>query len=254
MLTTTVFLLGLLMAGTGTEALAPPKGAVELQEGLFDKTIQRRVTMRYLLYLPPEYGREDVRWPLILYLHGGMGRGKDFERMSWYPLPRLLREPGPGLPFVVLMPQCPEDDNWGDPEALLALLDEVTAAHAIDEDRVYLAGYSMGGMGAWRLAFAHPVRFAAVAPMSGFADPYWAPRLKSIPIWVFHGAKDDRVPPSESEQMVKALKDEGAAVQYSLDPDRAHAPPSDEEHLRIFEWFLTHRRGSQGFPTERTRP
>jgi predicted peptidase len=253
-LTTTILLLALLTASTGEEAASPTEGSVQLQEGLFDKTIQRRVTMRYLLYLPREYGRENVLWPLILYLHGGMGRGSDFEKMSWYPLPRLLREPGHDLPFVVLMPQCPEDDNWGDPEGLLALLDEVSTSHAVDKDRVYLAGYSMGGMGAWRLAFAHPERFAALAPMSGFADPYWAPRLKAIPIWVFHGAKDNRVPPSESEQMVTALKAEGADVRFSLDPERAHAPPSDEEHRRLFEWFLTHRRGGPRPPTDTTKP
>jgi len=250
----TILLVGLLATSTGKETPTPGQGSVRIQEGLFDKTIQRRVTMRFLLYLPNGYGRENVRWPIILYLHGAMGRGSDFEKMSWYPLPRLLREPGHDLPFVVLMPQCPLDDNWGDPEALLALLDEVSASHAVDQDRVYLAGYSMGGTGALRLAFAHPERFAAVASMSGFADPYWAPRLKAVPIWVFHGAKDNRVPPSESEQMVAALKAEGADVTLSLDPERGHSPPSDEEHLRLFDWFLSHRRGGQRPPTDATRP
>jgi predicted peptidase len=174
-LTATIFLLGLLTASTGKEAPAPVQGSARILEGSFDKTIQRRVTMRYLLYLPRGYGRENVLWPMIMYLHGAIGRGSDFEKISWYPLPGLLREPGHDLPFVVLIPQCPLDDNWGDPEALVALLDEVSASLAVDQDRVYLAGYSMGGMGAWRLAFAHPERFAAVAPMSGFADPYWAP-------------------------------------------------------------------------------
>jgi predicted peptidase len=219
-------------------------GTAQLQEGLFDKTIQRRVTLRYLLSLPPGYGREKAAWPLILYLHGGLGRGSDFQKLSWYPLPRLLHERGGDLPFVVLMPQCPADDNWGDPEGLFALLEDVIRSHAIDEDRVYLAGYSMGGTGAWRLAYAHPERFAAVAPMSGFANPAWAPRLRTIPFWVFHGAKDGRIPPRESEQMVAALKAEGADVKFSLDPERGHSPPSDEDHMRLFEWFLTHRRGA----------
>jgi predicted peptidase len=218
--------------------------AAQIQEGLFDKTVQRRVTMRYLLSLPPGYGREKTVWPLIFYLHGGLGRGSDFERLAWYPLPRLLRERGGDLPFVVLMPQCPADDNWGDPEALFALLEDVIASHAIDADRVYLAGYSMGGSGAWRLAYAHPETFAAVAPMSGLANPAWAPRLRTIPFWVFHGARDDRIPPRESEQMVAALRAEGADVRLSLDPERGHSPPSDEDHMRLFEWFLTHRRAA----------
>jgi predicted peptidase len=240
--------LSLVLLAAGTEQAVPPsdEATVRFEEGLFDQTIQRRVTLRYLLYLPREYGREDTLWPMILYLHGAMGRGSDFEKMSWYPLPRLLREPGHDLPCVVLMPQCPADDVWGDPEGLLALVDEVSASHAIDPDRIYLVGYSMGGTGAWRLALAHPERFAAVAPMSGYADPARASRLKGVPIWVFHGAQDTRVPPAESGQMVRALEAAGADVRFSLDPERGHAPPSDAEHEQLFDWLLAQRRrGSQ---------
>jgi predicted peptidase len=236
------------------KATATPAENLSLKEGLFDKTIERRVRLRYLLYLPQDYGRTGVRWPLILYLHGGMGRGNDFAKMAWYPLPRLLREPGHQLPFVVLMPQCPGNDNWGDPEALLALLDEICATHAVDPDRIYLAGYSMGGAGVLRLAFAHPDRFAAVAVMSGFADTSWAPRLKGIAMWFFHGGRDDRVPVRESVEMVKALKAEGADVRFSLDPNGAHPPPGDEDHLRLSEWFLTHRRAGPGTPGDITKP
>lgn len=239
----TILLLTLTLVRAENARQVSPEGSVGLKEGLFEKTIQRQVKLRYLLYLPPEYGREKVQWPLILYLHGGMGRGNDFEKMSWYPLPRMLREPGLDLPFIVLMPQCPEDDNWGDPEGLFALLNDICSSCAVDSDRIYLVGYSMGATGALRLAFAHPERFAAVASMSGFVDWSWAPRLKQIPVWIFHGAKDNRVPPRESEEMVKALKAEGAEVRFSLDPERAHSPPSDEEHLKLFEWFLSHRRG-----------
>jgi cysteine synthase len=121
-LTATIFLLGLLTASAGKEAPAPVQGSARILEGSFDKTIQRRVTMRYLLYLPRGYGRENVLWPMIMYLHGAIGRGSDFEKISWYPLPRLLREPRHDLPFMVLIPQCPLDDNWWDPEALVAEL------------------------------------------------------------------------------------------------------------------------------------
>jgi predicted peptidase len=115
-------------------------------------------------------------------------------------------------------------------------------------------GYSMGGTGAWRLALAYPERFGAVAPMSGYADPGRAHRLKGVPVWVFHGAKDDRVPPVESEKMVAALEAAGADVRFSLDPERGHSPPSDEVHVQLFEWLLSHRRGDPRAPRGGNRP
>ena len=253
MLLIAVLLLGLLTADAEQDTPARVQEPVQLREGVFEKTIERRVALRYLLYLPRDYGQRDVSWPMILYLHGGMGRGDDFEKMSWYPLPRMLREPGHDFPFIALMPQCPENDIW-DSEALHALVDEVSASYAIDPDRIYLVGYSMGGTGAWRLALAYPERFAAAAPMSGYADPARAARLKGVPVWVFHGAKDDRVPPNESEKMVAALEAAGADVRFSLDPERGHSPPSDEEHMRLFEWLLTYRRGAVQPPGDGAKP
>lgn len=250
-LTTNFALLALF--ATGVDVSGGAEGPGRLGEGKFDKTIQRHVTLGYLLYLPPEYGEKQARWPMILYLHGGTGRGSDFAKMSWYPLPRLLRESGRDVPFVILMPQCPEDDIW-DSEALLALVDEIAGSHAVDQDRIYLVGYSMGGTGAWRLALAHPERFAAIAPMSGYADPARAARLKGVPTWVFHGAKDTLIQPSESEKMVKALEAAGVDVRFSLDPERGHAPPSDEEHWQLFEWLLIHRRGKQSGKADAGRP
>ena len=50
---------------------------------------------------------------------------------------------------------------------LIALLDDVSASHAVDPDRVYLTGLSMGGYGTWETAIRHPDRFAAIAPICG---------------------------------------------------------------------------------------
>src|SRR5205823_3941888 len=92
------------------------------------------------------------------------------------------------FPFIVVAPQSP-GRGWN-PEALDALLDEVVSHYKVDKDRIYLTGLSMGGFGTWTLAAAHPGRFAAIAPICGGGDPKQADRLKGLPTWVFHGAKD----------------------------------------------------------------
>jgi predicted peptidase len=207
----------------------------------------RVVRWRYLLHLPDGYEKESRRWPLLLFLHGGMGRGDDFARMGWYPFIRTVKE-GEPVPFVVVAPQCPEGGNWLDAEALTLLLDSVLKTYRIDPERVYLAGYSMGGEGAWFLAYERPDRFAAVAPMSGYGNPLWADHFRGLPVWAFHGGKDALIPASNSEAMVEAIRRNGGDGRLSIDPERGHAPPTREEEAALLRWFLEHRRSPRPGP------
>ena len=206
----------------------------------FDKTLTRTAQANYLLYLPKNAREDGKTWPLMLYLHGGRGRGDDLEKVMWYPVPKMLQQTDT-FPFIVITPQCPPGEMWTDTELLMALLDDVTAEYPVDTDRVYLVGYSMGGHGAWYLAYKHPERFAAVAPMSGMSNPWWATRLKEVPIWAFHGGHDDTVPVRETEKMAKALEKQGGDIKVTIVPDRTHRPPTMEEHERLFDWLLEHR-------------
>lgn len=209
----------------------------------FEKKISRMVHAQYLLYLPKDYGTQNKKCPLIYYLHGGMGRGDDLEKLKWYPVPKMLAQ-NDSLPFIVLIPQCPIGESWTDTELLIVLLDEIMSKYAVDADRVYLTGYSMGGSGVWYLAYEYPDRFAAIAPMSGIGNKFWATRLKDIPIWVFHGAQDTSISVSETIEMTQALKSEGGDIKVTIDPERGHRPPSVAEHKELFDWFLEHRRNN----------
>jgi predicted peptidase len=206
----------------------------------FDKTISRTVRANYLLYSPKNVREDGKKWPLILYLHGGRGRGDDLEKVMWYPVPKML-EQTETFPFIVITPQCPSGEMWTDTDLLIALIDEVTANYPVDIDRVYLVGYSMGGHGAWYLAYKHPERFAAVAPMSGMSNLWWSTRLRDVPVWAFHGGADDTVPVRETEEMAKALEKAGGNIKVTIVPDRTHRPPTMEEHEQVFDWLLEHR-------------
>src|ERR1700733_14204480 len=127
-----------------------------------------------------------------------------------------LRSRPPGGP----KPQNP-GRGWNH-EALNALLNRVILDYRVDGDRVYLTGMNTGGFGTWNLATAHPERFAAIAPICGGGDPKAASKLKDMPIWVFHGAKDPTVPLSRSQEMVDALKAIGTDVKFTVYPDALH--------------------------------
>ncbi len=206
----------------------------------FSRTVTRTHVLPGLQYLPDAYEtRHD--WPLVLFLHGAGERGKDGVSVARHGIPRRISE-GRSFPFVMLAPQCPAG-RWWELEPLVALLDDALDRYAINPDRVYLTGMSMGGYGTWHLAIRHPERFAAIAPVCGGGHPLLAASLAAMPIWAFHGALDDVVPVSESDKMVKAVEAAGGAVRYTRYPDLAHdcwtrAYATDE----LYMWLLAQRR------------
>jgi len=206
----------------------------------FEARIIKKVRLNYLLFLPQNYNlAPQQKWPLILFLHGAGERGDDLELVRKHGIPKIV-EQREDFPFIVVSPQCPEDSRWTDQqEALIALIDQVLAKYSVDPDKVYLTGLSMGGTGTWALAMAYPKRFSAVIPICGKGDPSGVCVLKDIPVWVFHGAKDDVVPPENSEKMVNALKECGGKVQFTLYPDAGHDSwTATYDNPEFYSWLL----------------
>ena len=218
------------------------------QEKTFEKEITTKVKMNYLLYLPDDYEKSDKAYPLMLFLHGAGESGQGLERVKVHGPPKRIAG-GKSFPFIVVSPQSP-GGGWS-PVVLNALLDEIEAKYRVDKSRVYLTGLSMGGGGTWTLAAAHPERFAAIAPVCGaFRAPEGskaaAERIKGIPVWVFHGAKDTTVPIARSEEMVKALKEAGADVQFTVYPDAGHDSWTETyDNPKLYEWFLSHKKAAK---------
>ena len=236
----------LVLTGCASVRTAPAPQSGQHPQSL-KKTITRTVAINYLLYLPADYGKESKkRWPMILFLHGAGERGDNLDAVKKHGPPKLAAQ-GKDFPFIIASPQCPTDDWWTNLtmlDALTALLDDVAANYRVDSDRIYLTGLSMGGFGTWELATAYPKRFAAIAPICGRGKPFMARRIKDIPTWVFHGAKDNTVPLKESEDMVAALKKAQAPeVKFTVYPDAGHDSwTATYDNPELYEWFLQHTR------------
>lgn len=131
----------------------------------------------FSLYVPPRY-RPGERMALIVGLHGLHGSA---HRM----LPVLVGQydesedrtraerhlpPMPDTGAILLAPFGYGDAGFrqqGEVD-VMAAIDAVTASYAVNPDRIYLTGLSMGGIGAAGVAFHHPDRFAAIAPLCGY--------------------------------------------------------------------------------------
>ncbi|MEO2018279.1 MAG: prolyl oligopeptidase family serine peptidase [Fuerstiella sp.] len=202
--------------------------------------VQVKVRMDYLLALPRNYAKQES-WPLVLFLHGAGERGDDLQLVRKHGPPKLIGE-GKEFPFIVVSPQCPKD-VWWEPIELTALLDEVISRHKVDEDRVYVTGLSMGGFGTWRLAAFTPNRFAAIAPICGGGETYWARRFPHLPTWAFHGAKDTGVPLERSQEMVDALTEKGGQPRLTIYPEAGHDSWTETyNNPQLYEWLLAQER------------
>lgn len=209
-------------------------------EGLIEATVR----LRYLLFLPQNYGqRPDGKWPLILYLHGIGERGDDLDLVKTHGIPKIV-ERRPDFPFVALSPQCPADTMWWPHyQTLKALLDQVVTGYEVDPKRIYLTGNSMGGYGTWGMAMAYPDLFAAIAPICGGGYPEFAVTLKDLPVWAFHGAEDIAIPLGASQRMVDALRDCGGDVRFTVYPGVGHdAWTQTYDSPELYDWFLQHAR------------
>jgi len=211
-------------------------------EKSFQKTVTKTVSCRYLLFLPRDYGREEKPWPLIMFLHGAGERGSDLEKVKVHGPPKIV-EKQKDFPFIVVSPQCPEEKWWpGQIDILINLLDDIESRYNVDKDRVYLTGLSMGGYGTWSLACEYPERFAAIAPICGGGQRLLAGKLKDMPIWAFHGAKDKTVPPERSQEMVDAVNSRGGNAKLTIYPDAAHNSwTATYDNKELYDWFLQHR-------------
>jgi predicted peptidase len=180
----------------------------------------------------------------MLFLHGAGERGDNLDDVKKHGPPKLISQKK-DFPFIVVSPQAGRR-GW-DPRTLNRLLDEIIAKHRVDKDRVYVTGLSMGGYGTWSLATAYPERFAAIAPICGGGNPGNAKKIKNLPAWVFHGAKDTVVPLSRSEAMVDALKEAGSTdVKLTIYPEADHDSWTESyNNPELYKWFLKQKRSAK---------
>lgn len=202
-----------------------------------------KLTLNYIVYLPQSYNTIK-KWPLILSLHGSGERGNKIDNVKKWGIHKVLRE-NDNFPFVVVSPQCPSGEIWEMQFNILKdLLDEIANNYNIDNERIYLTGYSLGGYGTWNFAILNPERFAAIVPISGGAiSSQRALHLKNLPIWVAHGDIDTVVPFEESKRMVDSLEKYNPNIIFKVYNGAGDEVCSKAyEESELFEWLLKQKR------------
>ncbi|MDA1229631.1 MAG: alpha/beta hydrolase-fold protein [Planctomycetota bacterium] len=219
--------------------------------------------------MKPTQTEADSKYPLVIFLHGAGERGTDNQKQMFY-FPTQMAQPRyrERFPCFVLAPQCRDDRRWmnfdwnipEDPtmqenaseqlQAVIQMIEVTMKDEAIDPDRVYLTGLSMGGFGTFDLAIRHPDRFAAVAPICGAADPARVGILKDKPMWIVHGVNDTVVSVDRSRSAARVLTEAGGHPTFVELPGIQHNSwtPAYEDNDGLIPWLFRQRRISQTVP------
>ncbi len=210
-------------------------------------------TIGYYWYAPEAYRKSSTATaPLLLFLHGSGEKGNgssELTRVRVHGPPRLIHE-GRDFPFLVVSPQLPSAQGSWSSALIKQLIDSVQARFRVDPTRIYVTGLSLGAMGTWSFAVAHPSVPAAIVPIAGSGSPGNACAMRAVPVWAFHGDADGAVNISGSRNMIDALN--ACLPQPSTAPRfTVYAGVGHDSWTRtyngsaghdIYSWLLTQRR------------
>ncbi len=185
--------------------------------------------------------RKNGSLPLVIQLHGAGERGDGKESLSLvdvHGFSKVIADKE--FPCIFVMPQCPIGSFWAAKvESIIAFINQITEKYDIDTSKIYLTGLSMGGYGTWYTAMARPDLFAAIVPVCG-GGMAWGASVLKMPIWVFHGACDTTVLPTQSDEMVEKLTSLGADVRYSRPDGVGHNVWDYAYNEELIDWLLSH--------------
>ncbi len=194
-----------------------------------------RGSVQYRLFKPSKYDPQQ-KYPLVFFLHGGVGVGNDNKRQfnGGNEVPaKAITDPDvqAKYPCFFMAPQCPPESGWTSlfegrlsetTRLSLAALAKLQQEFSIDGNRLYVVGVSMGGHGLWSLVSRHPDMFAAAVPICSSGNPSNAGLLVHLPIWCFHGDADTLVPVQNARDMIAAIRKAGGSPKYTEYPGVGH--------------------------------
>lgn len=206
-----------------------------------DQGPKETILQPYGLYLPSEWDVGDER-PLTTWLH--YRGGTTHQTAAWIPrtVEQLGEERDPGN--IMVFPRGRGTSTWYAGAAhldVLQVLDDVQQRFEVDEDRRYLAGYSMGGYGSYLFGLLYPDRFAGAYPVSGaMTIGLWAgvfedgsdtqganggdgnlentyrlvENARNLPYVIHHGTDDELVPITGVQRMAAKFADLGYEYRF----------------------------------------
>lgn len=213
------------------------------EKGIF---IKKMDSISYRVLFPENFD-DTKKYPILFFLHGRGESGKDNQKQLTHGAKLFLKEEfRKQFPAIVVFPQCGSDSYWanvniisdstgkrefhfrekGEPtkamKALLGMVDDFLSKPYVDKKQVYAGGLSMGGMGTYELLRRKPRTFAAAFAICGGDHVANVQKYRKVPLWIFHGEKDNVVPMTCSTIIADQRKVLGNPAKLTLYPEANH--------------------------------
>lgn len=192
---------------------------------------------RFALYVPESYTAEK-KWPLILGLHYSYGSGADYI-VNWQLTAQRYG-------YMLLCPDSGDNIHWSraDGQRVMSLLNKIMNKYNVDEDRIYLTGFSAGAHFSYYMGLKYPNVFKAVVPVGGSIFRYYdrgdiklsKSAGKHIPVYIIHGTKDRTVHIDEARRSRDLLLKYGYEVKYEEIKGHDHTHPHQINNS-VIEWL-----------------
>ncbi len=193
----------------------------------------------YMVYLPDNYDPQK-KYPLMVFLHGSASDETSIMG-SRASIPNDFIAVGPlgrGKSNGFAKDNAQED--------IAEVIEAVKEDYSIDDSKILLTGFSMGGYGVYRTFFETPNKYKALAVFCGtptwnkdapsFIDENNLSSFDKIPIFIFHGEKDMNIKIAAIKDAAEKLRNAGAQVEFQIDPEKGHQAPSEETIELYKKW------------------
>ena len=226
------------------------KDMVASQTGLLRRAYRSKTdsTLQSYSVIIPKTISNGKKSPLLVFLHGS-GTDDHQALLTWQ---KIIPEG-----FIGLAPLGRGTSNCFSSrisqQDIQEAIDDVIAHYPVDSNCMILAGFSMGGYGAYRTFWEHTNQFQALAVFSGHPDlanrwgiPGDHPNFlqsenlrafQGIPVFIFHGKQDRNCPFALTEKLAAKLKQSGAKLTFCSEEKKGHEFPGNAAIHRFRLWL-----------------
>ncbi|MGB3478522.1 MAG: dienelactone hydrolase family protein [bacterium] len=202
----------------------------------------------YYLYIPENYDH-NKKTPLLVYLHGGVSRKDisedDVKYFEDLPFVKMAEEQG----YILLFPMGQYGATWWDSVGIANILQQIRVTkreYNIDDNRIFMTGFSDGGSGSFLFAMTYPSYFAGFLPLNGHPgvgsevgkiQTYFV-NLFNRPVYVINTDEDGYYPADKIHDMLNLAHEAGADIFYRIYTGIGHEFAYAEEELPRMVSFM----------------